>query len=218
MSPRRARVAVVALIAVAALAAVQAAFAELPVIRFVAADQAAAKASTLRLSDLGAGWKGGPQKPDFSDDTKCTGYYPKQSDLVVTGAAEAEFTSAGAFVSSTAYVLQTPRMVQVDWQRTVVHPQVIRCLREVTAKQSGVKVASVARVPFPKVAPLTARIRLVLDYTTPNGKVRMLMDAVFLGKGRSELMLMVGAPYGDRAAADAAEARLARLMVGRTRG
>jgi len=108
-------------------------------------------------------------------------------------------------------------MVQADWQRTVVHSQTLRCFREVAAKESGVKVVSVTRLPFPALTRLAARVRMVLDYTTPNGNVRMLMDFVFLGKGRSELTLIVGAPYGDRATADAAEVRLARIMLGRTR-
>ena len=63
MSPRRARAIVVALVAAVALTAVQAAFAESPVIRFTADDQAAAKASLLKLSDLGAGWKAVRRSP-----------------------------------------------------------------------------------------------------------------------------------------------------------
>ena len=61
-------------------------------IRFNAADQAAAKAVTLKAADLGPGWKGGPKKPDLSQDDKCM---TKVSDLVITGAASSKFQGPG---------------------------------------------------------------------------------------------------------------------------
>ena len=61
-------------------------------IRFNAADQAAAKAVTLKAADLGPGWKGGPKKPDLSQDDKCV---TKVSDLVITGAASSKFQGPG---------------------------------------------------------------------------------------------------------------------------
>ena len=63
-------------------------------IRFNAADQAAARAAVLRRSDLGSGadWKGGARKPDLTQTDPCPNYNPKQSDLVLTGIAETQFT------------------------------------------------------------------------------------------------------------------------------
>lgn len=83
-------------------------------IRFNPSDQAAAHAAVLRRGDLGPGWKGGPAKPDLSSGMSCPGYHPKQSDLVLTGAAETHFQHTSLDVRSVAQVLQTPTMVALD--------------------------------------------------------------------------------------------------------
>src|SRR5215208_2929033 len=99
-------------------------------IRFNAADQASARAAVLRRSDLGAtGWTGGPVKPDLSSTMSCPGYEPKQSDLVLTGAAKADFRHSGLSIQSFAQVLKTKSMVARDWQLTVIAPKAFRCLR-----------------------------------------------------------------------------------------
>ena len=77
---------------------VQAAFAaDKQPIRFNAADQAAAKAVTLKAADLGPAWKGGARKPDLTSDDDCSF---KRSDLVLTGAAKSEFKLEAAGASS----------------------------------------------------------------------------------------------------------------------
>jgi hypothetical protein len=58
---------------------------------------------------------------------------------------------------------------------------------------------------------------LILDYSTASGNVHMLMDTIAMGRGRTELTLIVAVPYSQRAGIDAAELRLARIMVSRTR-
>ena len=71
----------------AALVAAAAALAEKPKIARTPARNAQARALVLRRADLGKGWSGGFNKPNFSSGLKCS-YHPKQSDLVVVGAAE----------------------------------------------------------------------------------------------------------------------------------
>ena len=80
--------------AVLALAVTAGALGDSYTVRYKAADQAAARAVVPRRADLGttAQWKGGPAKPDLSSLT-CPGYRPKQSDLIVTGAAASEWTT-----------------------------------------------------------------------------------------------------------------------------
>jgi hypothetical protein len=59
--------------------------------RFNAADQAAARSAVVVRSDLGStGWTGGAKKPDLSPPKPCPNWDPKQSDLVLTGAAETD--------------------------------------------------------------------------------------------------------------------------------
>ena len=90
---------------------VQAAFAgEKQPIRFNAADQAAAKAVTLKAADLGPGWKGGAKKPDLHDRSRLhvqalrPRSHRRREVRVQAG-------GRGASLTSESNVLQTPAMV-----------------------------------------------------------------------------------------------------------
>jgi hypothetical protein len=200
-------------LAASALVLVQAAFAAetLPV-KFNAADQAAAKATTLRMSDLGAGWKGGATKPDLTPDQTCA---TKHSDLLVTGAAKSEFKTEGAFVSSESFVLGSAAMVSADWQRTIGNATLMACVRRELSKQTGAKFVSFKKVAFPGLSRYAARYRAVFDYGTTGSPSLVLIDFIFLGQRRSEITLMVSTPYANRAAADGAGRRLAKILVSR---
>jgi hypothetical protein len=118
--------------AAAGLVAAGAAWASSPTkekIAYTAADQAQAKAEVLRRSDLPGGWAGGKRKPDVSSTEPCA-YRPRQNDLVLIGAAETDWRKPGSQVSSEAQVLRTAAMVRRDWQRTILAPQVVPCLRQ----------------------------------------------------------------------------------------
>ena len=94
------------------------------------AGNARARAEVLRRADLGKGWSGGFKKPDFSSGFRCS-YKPKQSDLVVVGAAETIWDRPTTYeIDSEAQVLRTAAMVRRDWRRTVIAPQVLPCLRK----------------------------------------------------------------------------------------
>ena len=199
-------------LAVLMLVVIQAAYAaESYPITYNPADQAAAKAVTLKQSDLGAGWKGGQTKPDLSNNTCPT----KRSDLVVTGAAESEFQSTGVLVSSQGLVLRTPAMVRTDWERTVASPAFWACGRREMAKLDGAKLVSLKKVPFPKLAQYSARYRLVYDFGKDGKSALVLMDIIAVGEGRSEISLYLTAPYADRAAADGAGVHLAKILLSR---
>jgi hypothetical protein len=185
-------------------------------VKLNAADQAAAKAVTLKAGDLGPGWKGGPQKPDLKRDdmARCGIEY---RDLVLTGAAESQFTAPGIFVASYSDVLQTKRMVQLDWRRAVTSGKLVTCMRTTLADDDRATFVSFKRLSFTRVAPMTARYRLVQDYTASGRTARVLMDMIFLGRGRNEVTLVVSVPYSERAAVAAAELKLARLLASRMR-
>ena len=188
-------------------------------IRFNAADQAAARAAILRRSDLGPGWSGGRKKPDLSPGPTCPNYHPKQSDLVLTGAAESDFRRAGMEVDSEVQVLRTARMVSLDWQRSVVAPGALPCLRSLLAKGLGTTatVVSFRRLPFPKLTRYTAAFRAVVAVKIGQTTVRVVVDAVLVGRRRSEITLNVAAPSAVAAALPAAERRLARKILARAR-
>lgn len=196
------------------LVVIQAAYAaEKQPLEFNPADQAAAKAITLKLSDLGAGWKGGPAKVDFSNDTCPT----KVSDLVVTGAAKSTFSGDGVFVTSEAEILRTAAMVKADWQRTVANPSFWACGKRELATLEGGKLVSLKKLAFPKLAQYSTRYRLVYDFGKAGSPTLVLMDMILVGQGRSEISLILSAPYSQRTAADGAGRRMATLLLSRTK-
>ena len=215
---RRSRVALPVAV-VAGLVAIQAASADKLPVQYNAADQAAARAVVLKRGDLGTatGWKAVTAKPDFSSST-CGGYEPKRSDLTVTGASASEWRNGSALVSfqTETWVMKTAAMVRVDWQRVVGHPTFLRCSAEKDlATQQNAKLVSYKRIAFPRLAPLSRRVRLVVDYAVEGQTLRMLFDLVLLGKGRTEISLLTVGPYAARSDIDAAEVRLARLLLRR---
>jgi hypothetical protein len=207
-----------------ALVVAQVALAEVPVSRFTASDQAAAKAAVVRLGDFaaGAGWKGGLEKntkPFAGED--CPGLWePKQADLVITGVARSDFRGAGAHLASGAQVYETARMAQLDWERTVALPAALACMtKQATAAQTpAFRLVSIRKVPFPRFGQRTLRIRTIVDYTPAGGRtVRMLTDDVLFGRGRTGVAFSFTAPYTVRAAAHAAELRIAQTLHSRIR-
>jgi hypothetical protein len=192
-------------------------------IKLAAADRAAARAALVRRSDLpGAPWLGGRMKPDLSQTSTCRDYRPKQSDLVLTGAAESSFTRRDGrlYVDSEVHMLRTARMVRLDWQRVVVAPRAIRCHRRHIAKSIGQngRLVSFGRIPFPHLTRYAVEYRAVVDMPAGNTDTgRWLVDAVLFGSGRVEMGLDIIAKIDTRAATTKLERRLARTMVSRAR-
>jgi hypothetical protein len=194
--------------------------ADKPKYGFNAADQAAARAAVIKRADLGtaSGWTGGAKKPDLSQ-MQCSLYNPKQSDLVVTGAAESDWShSPGLEFDSQTEVLQTTRMVALDWKRSVATRYLVPCMKESGAKELGasIKLVSLRRVSFPHVAPHTSALRMILDVKASKTQtIRMVSEMVFMARSRTEITLMsftLPAAFGS---VRAAEVRLARILVGR---
>jgi hypothetical protein len=198
-----------------ALVAATVALADSYTFRYTAADQAAARAAVIRRADLGttAPWQGGPKKADLSPLT-CPNYHPKQSDLVVTGAAAANWGSSGVEFDSQALVLRDARMVALDWRRSIT-PALTSCFRSKLAGDPSAKLISFGRIAFAHVAAYTAAYRAILDVVDSGTTVRVMVDVVAVGRGRTEITLSTTAPYLARAAVVAAEVRLARLLVAR---
>jgi hypothetical protein len=189
-----------------------------PQVRINAPDQAAAQFALVRKSDLGSGWTGGPKKPDLSSTMSCPGYTPKQSDLVVTGAAETDFQRPGVAVQSIAQVVKTSSMVARDWQRTVLDPRA-KCLRYTLAKQltKQERIVSFTKLGFPHLARFTNAYRIEIEVRAQGQKVRLTSDLIVIGRGRTELTLSVTAPTVAEKNLVKAELKLARAMVARVR-
>lgn len=175
-----------------------------------------AKAEVLHRADLGPGWSGGFKKPHLPATLPCS-YRPKQSDLVVVGAAEGTWQKPAFVIDSQAQVLKTAAMVQKDWRRTVLAPQVTPCLRHGLAMDlgPGQKLLSFGRVAFQHVAPLTRAYRAVIGVKTSGGSIPVEIDIVGIGVGRNELNLTVTGPKKARSSLKHIETRTARLLAHR---
>jgi hypothetical protein len=183
-----------------------------------AADQAAAGRVVLRRGDLGPGWTGGRVKPDLTSQVSCASYHPKVSDLVVTGAAESQFRGTGIALANEVEVFRTAAMVDRDWRRSIV-PAAVPCLRRTLTKGLGAqaKVLSFGRIPFPKVGTHSAAFRGIVVVSALGQTVRVLLDIVLVGRGRTEISLDATAPAASARVVSAAERRLARKLAARAR-
>jgi hypothetical protein len=196
-----------------------AALADKEQIHLTSAGQKAAQAAVVSRADIGTapGWTRKVKKPDLSSTTGCANFDPKQSDLVLNGAAEVEWSRPGIDFDSESQVLQTPAMVKLDWQRTVLAPQVLPCLRSNFQKHAAAseKLVSVTRLAIPALGTYSRAYRVLLDYTQNAQTVRLFVDVVLVGRGRTEITLTTTAPLAAGTAVKDAELRLARLLVAR---
>lgn len=184
------------------------------------AGQALAKAEVLRRTDFtGSVWSGGAKKPDLSQTATCSSYQPKQSDLVLIGAAETLWKAPPIMMDSTAEVLKTTAMVQRDWQRSIAAPQALSCMRQGFAHAFGPKapLRSFRRVAFPSVASYTRAFRGIADAHTPKGTIRIELDLVALAWGRSEITLGITGPAASHVALRAMAQRAAVALASRMR-
>jgi hypothetical protein len=209
---------------VVALSLTGSAFADKPQVRLNAADQAAARKAVLRQADLGSAWAGGSRKPNLATVT-CPNYHPKQSNLVVTGAADSDFQSKAlaAELNSEAEVLKTARMVSLDWKQSVV-PGLLECLRSHIAGQRGlnIKVTLAKRFHVANVATHVVAFRFHMKITRSSETSYFIVDYIFAGQGRAELSLettaFLGAAPPTKAGITAAERNMTQLdtLLGRT--
>ena len=202
-------------VAAAALVFAGAALADQWQVHRTAAGNAAARAGVVSRADLGTatGWTGGTKKPDLSSTPPCGTFVPKQSDLVVIGAAATAWKHQGLELQSQANVLQTAAMVRTDWQRSVIDPRATPCLRTTLLKQlgAGAKLVHFGVASFPRLAPLARAYRGVIS----TGGVQGLVDVIALGKGQTEIELTVVAPLAADAVVRIAERRLAEKLLAR---
>jgi hypothetical protein len=174
---------------VAAIAAAAIALADNYQYRLTPAGQAAAAKVVLDPSLLPKGWKGGPVKPDLSPNPlRCPDYAPKQSDLVVNGAKESDFTFRTHEIDSYATVFQSPAMVETDVRRGGNINAFFGCIRKVWPTLSkGTKLLSVTRLALPKVTAHSLAYRVVFEDTA--SKQRIAIDSLNIAHGRYELEL-----------------------------
>jgi hypothetical protein len=216
-----ARTAVLAL-ALLAMAAVPAAAGDHAQFRLTKAGMAAARAVQITRSDLPPtnGWTGHVDETGSASSDSgpaCDVLHPRRSDLVVIGDAGVQWAHTGFQLRTAAQVLQSARMVDLDWRRSLAMPQFLECMRE-AARKSGDPawhLVSLNRLPFPAVGAHTAAFRALYDVDT--AVERLMVDAIFFSRGRTEITLTTVVPISAATPIRLVQTELARRLERRVR-
>jgi hypothetical protein len=202
--------------ALLALACAAAAVADDPSVRIRSADQARAVRALLRQTDFGVGWRGGRTTATKLTSPSCPGFNPKESDLIVTGHAEAKFAfqQSGVTVNQDVQVLVNEGAVRKDFSRTI-RPPLAGCLAYQLRKASNVTGVTVKRITFPAVGTTSAAYRATIVVQGANGPGKLLSDYVFFGEGRLEYAFNVIAPVGAGDQLVRFESALAEILLRR---
>lgn len=212
-------VAIKSLVASALLALLfsAAALADNPTLRIDADDQAWATKSLLRTGDLGLGWRGGVTKSMKPVGPACPGFDPKESDLVVTGHANAsfEYRDAGVQLALDSQVLETAAAVRTDFARTI-QPPLAECLAYQLRQGPGITAVKVEQIQFPKVGAISAAYRATITVRTKGRMAKVISDFVFFAKGRMEYSLNLVAPAQFVGELVLLEADIAGILVKRS--
>lgn len=185
-----------------------------------AADQKAAQAALLKLSEMpnASPWTGGPVAFSGAPLT-CANFNPKSSDLVTTGQAQSTFKAQGATVTDTVQILATNKMVDLDLARTFTS-QFLPCLAS-KYKQTGKvssHVISAAKLPFAQLAPHTVGYRIIWTVTS-NGKTGWGIDDLLLfADKRTEVAFATEVGFQTLAATKSSAAGVTRLEATLARG
>ena len=133
--------------------------ADSPALKPDAGDQAWAQQALLKPGDFGVGWQGGIVKSSKPAGPACPGFDPKESDLVVTGHANASFGNkrAGVQVSLDSQVLETVEGVHTDFARTI-QPPLAGCLAYQLKQDPSITGVAVEPLDFPKVGTRQRRL------------------------------------------------------------
>jgi hypothetical protein len=187
-------------------------------IKYNAADQAAARAATLKRADLrgATGWTGGATKPDISAPPSCPNYQVDLSKFVLTGAASTQWKAGSREIDTQIELLQTAPMVAAEWRLQITKPGAVACLKSVLAQSftsGGGTLVSFKEIAFPKLAQYTAAFRLVGAVQN----IRVVVQVVLVGKGRTEVELTVSDLAAAQSAVAADALHYARILVGRVK-
>ena len=219
---RRLLYALVAVVAATATADAFSAGADREQHRFNATDQAAAKSAVVQKVDLNsAGWTGGARSPDLTPPAPCANYNPKQSDLVLTGAAETDWKNTGLELDTEAQVLQSAHMVELDWQRTVADPAAIACTKTTVEKNlsggGAIKFVSFARTAFPSIGTHARAYLTTVEITEQGTTVPVVIEDILIATKRTEITITSTTPKVAQAAVAQADVRLAKILVARAK-
>jgi hypothetical protein len=185
-----------ALVALACVTSASAARAGHWKVAFTKAGQKAANAAVLHQSDLGAVWKGSGATPNLAAP-RCASAWGSKSPLIATGAAKIDWSDGNhVSIKSQAVVLQTAKMVSIDWKRTIVAPKILACTKKTLARTlpKGERLVALSWQRFPRLTKYTREVRAILSVKG----AAAVVDFLAIGAGKDEITLTFVQPgLGD---------------------
>jgi hypothetical protein len=163
--------------------------------KFTKAGQARARAVSLKLVDVGKGWKSEPSTNNKESNPRCSTYNPDQSDLIEIGSYDSPDFSRpdGTFISSTTGVFKTATMAKTGYARVAV-PALPRCFAEIfkkgITKPSSATIFSSGPLPFPRFGDRSNAYRITSSVKTPSGRVRATIDLVLFNRGQIDVAII----------------------------
>jgi hypothetical protein len=186
--------------------------------KIVAGDQSAANDAILKKADFGQlAVTGGTEKIPRSSEALCPYFDPKEKDLVITGEVMNVWRNSLFEMRSNVSMFKNAGMVALDWKRSYLPKTFLRCMGERLQQSLGKsgKVISSKQIAFPTIGDRTFALRVVMDVKAGGTKARMMMDAVWVAQGRSEVVLMTTTRYDLRGVVKPVEVRFLKLMASR---
>ena len=164
---------------------------------FTKADQARARAASLKLSDFAPGWTASKSGGTSSGShPRCSNYNPDQSDLIETGKYDSpdfDRTANHSFVSVSTGVFKTAAMAKRGYARVAVR-RLPTCFGELfvrgITKPSSAQVVSARPIAFPRVGDRSNAYRLIASVRTPSGTVPVTADIVLFNSGRTDVAMI----------------------------
>ena len=176
------------------------------------ADQARARAMLLRKADLGLGYQSIPSgEPSFG---ACEAL--DESDLTLTGEAKTPTFSSGLLtVSTVAAVYESRSDANASWKRGTSRAGEA-CLRNNVRREfakGGLKLLSLRRAVFPRLAQKTIAYRVALAGQSQGVTIRVYIDFVVLQQSRAQAAVFFGSAIDPLEMPE--RLRLARLVGAR---
>ena len=188
-----------------------------PAVHLRAADQAAATASELRASALGAAWSPvGLATPATIKIPICPTAPVDYGHLTLTGHAESAYTlrSAGILVDADVEVFASAGEVSTLF-RLMLGPGLASCLRYDLFKSVGTlgRIGAVETLPLAGAGSEHAAYRLPLTYTLKGAPVPVVADYLFVAARRTVFFVNLVAPRTATSELGPLERGLARSLA-----
>jgi hypothetical protein len=191
-SVRRAAIPVLVVIALLVTAAAQAGRFRPEQEHLRAADNALAKQTTVRASDLASGWARKPTAASPDRKLSCPGVDLDFSRFTITGTARSKFARTGASIESFVEVYKSRRDAIGDFRKGS-RPEALACFARQLDKEAradgSARVVAARSLGEPRVGEQASAYRIVLSVQTDRGAVRVYVDLIDFRRSRTLVTL-----------------------------